>query len=150
MLAPLYSQIIVYLNNRLQELCQVKPTYFANLGKKVESSRRLQNEFKLISYLANVSYDLFLQDEKTTISISSVQADGLLESLLKLLMNSAIRSLKSKPGGKVVVNNDASAVKFDLALLSGESVESELVKAIVQLTRISENVGKHLKYVYNK
>ncbi|TNN12014.1 small subunit processome component 20, partial [Schistosoma japonicum] len=157
LLQPYHSELITYLNKRLQELCQAKSTFFVNLGKKPQSGLRLQHEFQLISYLAQLPYTNINTDNKQSSTNYLTQEDGekLLEALLQLLQRSSIRSLRrttatNKPAlfkrlsSGNIVNSDESAARYDFQLATGEAVEAELIQSIIHLVQIATNITEYL------
>ncbi|KAK4468894.1 hypothetical protein MN116_008055 [Schistosoma mekongi] len=160
LLQPYHSELITYLNKRLQELCQAKSTFFINLGKKPQSGLRLQHEFQLISYLAQLPYTNIDTDNKqpSTSYLTQVDGEKLLEALLQLLQRSSIRSFRRttatiKPAlfkrlsSGNLVNSDESAARYDLQLATGEAIEAELIQSILHLVQIATNITDYLKKI---
>lgn len=163
LLQSFHSELVNYLNRRLQELCQVKSTFFANLGKKPQSGLRLQREFQLVSYLAqlpshSISNNHAVMNQDTNINcLSSVDSERLLQALLQLLQRSSIRSLrnttlttksasfKHRVANNLLVNSDESAIRYDLQMATGEVVEAELIQSILHLVQITTNITEYLK-----
>uniref|UniRef100_A0A094ZTP5 U3 small nucleolar RNA-associated protein 20 n=1 Tax=Schistosoma haematobium TaxID=6185 RepID=A0A094ZTP5_SCHHA len=165
LLQSFHSELVNYLNKRLQELCQVKSTFFANLGKKPQSGLRLQREFQLVSYLAqlpshSISNNHAVMNQHTNINcLTSVDSERLLQALLQLLQRSSIRSLrnttlttksasfKHRVANNLLVNSDESAIRYDLQMATGEVVEAELIQSILHLVQITTNITEYLKKI---
>ncbi|CAH8581079.1 unnamed protein product [Heterobilharzia americana] len=159
LLFPFHSKVVSYLHKRLQELCQVKATFFANLGKQPQSGLRLQREFRLVGYLAQLPHECVVIDECEDYinCLSSTEGEQLLHALLQLLSRSAIRYLHTTTNStrstvfkrRALVNSDESAARYDLQLATGEAVEAELIQSILHLIPIISNVSEYLKKVLN-
>ncbi|XP_018652844.1 hypothetical protein Smp_174740 [Schistosoma mansoni] len=156
-----HSELVNYLNKRLQELCHVKSTFFANLGKKPQSGLRLQREFQLVGYLAQLPYhsNNNIDQHNSTNCLTPADGERLLQALLQLLQRSSIRSLrnnalatksasfKHRIANNVLVNSDESATRYDLQLATGEAVEAELIQSILHLVQITTNITVYLKKI---
>ncbi|VDP16064.1 unnamed protein product [Schistosoma margrebowiei] len=169
LLQSFHSELVNYLNKRLQELCQVKSTFFANLGKKPQSGLRLQREFQLVSYLAqlpchsisnNNNNNHGVMNQHNNINcLTPIDSERLLQALLQLLQRSSIRSLrnttlttksasfKHRVANNLLVNSDESATRYDLQMATGEVVEAELIQSILHLVQITTNITEYLKKI---
>ncbi|CAH8864093.1 unnamed protein product [Trichobilharzia szidati] len=158
LLLPFHAEIVNYLHKRLQELCQAKSTFFANLGKQPQSGLRLQREFQVVGYLAQLpEHDIDIGESGGASSfLSPTEGEKLLQALLQLLSRSAIRSLRTNTNNtprsasfkrRALVNSDESAALYDLQLATGETVEAELIQSILHLVHITKNISEHYKKI---